>query len=122
MGVFLHQDAVVVRAGFGLIRVDTQVDRPRVILREEGPLEAAREAGAAAPAQPAVLHLRDDVERLLVFQRTLDRLVAAVRAVAFQLVAVGLVDARQEYRFVWHFAVSSVRLTGHLDQYLGQVA
>src|SRR5262245_10547401 len=98
MGVLLHQDAVVVSAGLGLVRVDTEIDRPRVILREERPLHAAGESSTAAPAKSRSLHLIDHFRGLLFFQHALDGGIAAIGAVALQLAAVGLVDACQEYR------------------------
>ena len=42
--VLLHQDAVVERARLALVGVDAQVDRARMVLGQEGPLDAARES------------------------------------------------------------------------------
>ena len=53
--------AVLAGAGLGLVGVHHEVVRPPVrLLRHEGPLHAGREAGAAAAAQPGLLHLVDD--------------------------------------------------------------
>src|SRR5262249_61142382 len=51
MRVLLHQDAVVKDARLALLRVDTEIDRPRVVFGKEGPLESARKAGATTAAQ-----------------------------------------------------------------------
>src|SRR3546814_7991571 len=53
--------AVLAGARLRLVGVDHQVGRAvAAVLRHEGPLEAGREAGAAAPAQAGVLDLLDD--------------------------------------------------------------
>src|SRR6266545_7316930 len=49
--VVLHEDAIVEGAGFALVGVDAEVDRAGMVRREEAPLDAAGEAGAAAAAQ-----------------------------------------------------------------------
>ena len=59
--VMPHDLAVLAGAGLGLVGVDHEVMRPAVrLLRHERPLEAGREAGAAAPALPRRLHFIDD--------------------------------------------------------------
>ena len=50
-----HQRDVLAGARLGLVRVDHQVVRLAVALRQEAPLHAGREAGPAAAAQPRVL-------------------------------------------------------------------
>src|SRR5687768_1144120 len=51
MRVFLHQDAVVERSRLALVGVQAKVDRPRMIRRQERPLEPRRKASPAASAQ-----------------------------------------------------------------------
>ena len=63
MRVLLHQDAVVEGAGLALVGVDAHVDRAGMVLGQEGPLEAAGEAGAAAAAQAGRLDRVDDLGR-----------------------------------------------------------
>ena len=54
-----HQRDVLAGARLGLVGVHHQVVRLAVALRDEAPLHAGREAGAAAAAQPGLLdHLR----------------------------------------------------------------
>ena len=50
-----HQRDVLAGARLGLVGVDHQVLRLRVVLRDEAPLHPGREARAAAAAQPGVL-------------------------------------------------------------------
>ena len=107
MGVFFHQDAVVVRAGLRLVGVDAQVDRARVVLREEGPLQPGGETRAAPAAQARVLHAIDDFFRLQFGQRPLKRGIPAVDAIPFQPGAVGLVDSAEQNRFVCHESLPS---------------
>ena len=55
--------------GSEFIGVDDEIGRPRRIgFRHEGPFEAGREPGAAAPAQTRGLHLVDDPFLALVDQ------------------------------------------------------
>ena len=79
-----HQRNVFARTGFRLVGVDDQVvrlgARAGVVLRDERPLRAGREARAAAAAQPGVLDQRDDVVGLH-RQGLLQRPVAVVAAV-----------------------------------------
>ena len=53
-----HQRDVLAGARLGLVGVDDEVLRLRVVLRDEAPLHAGREAGAAAAAQAGVLDRR----------------------------------------------------------------
>ena len=74
--VALQQHVVLERARLALVGVDAEVLRLRDVLGHEAPLHAGREARAAAPAQPGLLHLLGDLlgrHR----QRLLHRLVAA---------------------------------------------
>ena len=53
--------AILAGARLGFVRIDDEIGGPRrVRLRHEGPFEAGRKAGAAAPAQARGLHLIDD--------------------------------------------------------------
>ena len=79
--ILLHEDAVVEGTRLRLIRVDAEIDRPWVILRQERPLESAREAGTAATAQTGGLHDVDDLGRLHFVERFFERAVAAVGAI-----------------------------------------
>ena len=64
-----HDLAVLAGAGLGLVRVDHEIAGPGIALGHERPLEAGREAGAAAAAQARVLDLVDDPVVALVDQR-----------------------------------------------------
>src|SRR5262245_4233087 len=55
MRVLLHEDAVVEGARLALVGVDAQVDRSVVVLGQEGPFDATREARPAAAAQTGSL-------------------------------------------------------------------
>ena len=59
-----HQRDVLAGPRLGLVGVDDEVLRLGVVLRDEGPLHAGREAGAAATAQAGALDLLDDGGRL----------------------------------------------------------
>ena len=59
MRIALHEEAVLVGAGLGLVAVDDEVARPHAG-RAEAPLDAGGEAGAAAAEQAGRLHLVDD--------------------------------------------------------------
>src|SRR5690606_12068690 len=69
------QLAVLEGARLGLVRVDEQVVRLAVVLGHGAPLDAGREAGAAAAAQPALLDHLDDLIAAHA-ERLLERLVA----------------------------------------------
>ena len=61
MRIVAHDIAVLAGAGLGFVGIDDEVMRTTVaFLRHEGPLEAGREACAAATAQAGRLHLVDD--------------------------------------------------------------
>ena len=60
VGVALHQLAVLEGARLGLVRVAAEV-LLHLAARQEGGLLAHREAGAAAPPQPRLLQLVDDL-------------------------------------------------------------
>src|SRR5690606_37179173 len=55
------QLAVLEGTRLGLVGVDEQVVRLAIVLGHEAPLDAGREAGAAAAAQPALLDHLDDL-------------------------------------------------------------
>ena len=59
-----HQRDVLAGARLGLVGVDHEVVRLAVVLRDEAPLHAGREARAAAAAQAGVLDQVDDRARL----------------------------------------------------------
>ena len=109
MRILLHQDAIVERARLALIRVDAQIDRPRMVLRQKAPLHSRRKTSPAAAAQARVLHQIRHIVRLH-RQRFLQRFVAAVGAIAGQRRAIRLVDASQKYRFkLGHERYNSLR-------------
>ena len=67
--IVAHDFPVLAGAGLRFIGVDDEIGRPRRIgFRHEGPFEASREPGAAAPAQTRGLHLVDDPLLALVDQ------------------------------------------------------
>ena len=77
VGIAFEQQAILERAGLHLIGIDDEVTRVRRVFRDQGPLEAGREACAAAAAQIGVLDLFDDRVRCEIAQRLAERLVAA---------------------------------------------
>ena len=86
MRIALHEDAVLVGAGLGLVAVDDEVAREHA-RRAEAPLDAGGEAGAAAPEQAGRLDLLDDLAGRLA-QRGAEALVAAGGEVALEGVPV----------------------------------
>ena len=88
-----HQRDVLARARLGLVGVDREVVRLAVVLGDEGPLHAGREARAAAAAQRPRLDRRDHVVRRH-RQRLRQRLVPAGALVPVQRERVGLVPVR----------------------------
>jgi len=98
MRILLHQDAVVERARLALVRIDAQINRPRMILGQKAPLGSGRETGAATTTQAGVFHdLRHIIGRHR--ERFAQRFVAAIGAIAGQRRAIRLIDATQKYRF-----------------------
>ena len=63
MRIMPHDLAVLAGAGLRLVGVDHEIGRPRIALGHERPLEAGREARAAAAAQARRLDLVDDASR-----------------------------------------------------------
>jgi hypothetical protein len=59
-----HQRQVLAGARLALVGVDHEVVRLAVVLRDEAPLHAGRESGAAAAAQPRVLDQLDQLVRV----------------------------------------------------------
>ena len=55
MGILLHQNAVVECARFAFVGVDAQVDRPRMILGQERPLDPAGKPAPPRPRKPESL-------------------------------------------------------------------
>src|SRR5262249_29403408 len=98
--VLLHQDAVIEGAGFALVGVQAEVDRAGVVFGQEGPLQAGREAGAAAAAQARRLHDVHGLGGLHLLDDALKGAVAAVGPVAVERVTVGLGDASEQDRLV----------------------
>jgi hypothetical protein len=96
--VVLHDDAVFEGARLRLVGVDDEVARHG--RRQEAPLHARGEAGAAAPADAARLDLLDDFFRFHGGQHAFGGFVAAVGDVGVDLVAVLLADACGEEAFV----------------------
>src|SRR5690606_31590962 len=86
VGVALHEEAVLVGAGLGLVAVDDEVAGPHAG-GAEAPLDAGREAGAAAAEEAGRLHLFVHGGGRL-GQRGLEALVAAGGEVALEGVAV----------------------------------
>ena len=89
--VELHQQAVLVGAGLGLVAVHHEVAGPHTG-RAEAPLHPCRKAGAAAPEQGRAAHFAVDViGRAL--QGGTQALIAAGGQVAPERVAVGMVES-----------------------------
>ena len=101
MRIALHDDAVVERPRLGLIGVDREINRRRV-LRQERPLHAGRKPRPASASQPRCLDgLRDLCRSHL--QRLFERSVAAIRSIGFECRAVRLADSSQQNWFKsWH--------------------
>ena len=99
MGIIFHQDAIVERAWFALVRVEAKVYRPWMILRQERPLQTRRKARSTTPAEVAFLHHLDDFAGGEIFQRFAQRLIPAARCIRLERVAVGFVDVGQQYGF-----------------------
>ena len=115
--VALHQHVVLERAGLALVGVAGDVLRLGRVLEDELPLQARREAGAAAAAQARRLHLLDDVVRLQ-RQRLAQTLVPArVRQVEVEREGVRLADVVGEDRLEGHATssprASDIRSTRH---------
>src|SRR5690606_26882619 len=84
MRIVPHDLAVLAGAGLGLVGVDHEIARPPVrLLRHERPLEACREARAAATAQAGRFHLVDDPVASL-FKNSLGAVPGAARPCAFE--------------------------------------
>ena len=96
--VVLHQDPIVERPRFALVGIDAEVDRARVILGEERPLEPGGESGAAPTAKAGSLHQFDHISRLLLLEHPLERRVAAAAAIARERVAPGNADGFEKNR------------------------
>src|SRR5262249_26087589 len=88
---------ILAGARLGLVRVQRQVVRLAVALRDERPLLAGGEAGPAATAQAGLLDLGDDLVRRRV-QRLGQRLVAAGPAVGGEGEALWIIPVRGEHR------------------------
>ena len=88
VGVALQRRAVHVGAGVALVRVADHVLLPLGLGLRELPLEARREAGAAAAAEAGLQHLLDDLLRRHLEEHLLDRLVAVARDVVLDLLRV----------------------------------
>src|SRR5262249_28325836 len=97
--VLFHEDAVVEGAGLALVGVDAEVDRAGVVLGQEGPLAAGREAGTAAAAQARRLDHVDDLGRRHLVHGLGQGAVAAVGAVRLQGDVRLLENAAQKYGF-----------------------
>src|SRR5262249_44953491 len=108
--VVLDDDPVLERARLALVRVDRQVDRLLRLLRQEAPLHAGREAGAAAPAEVGGLHHLDQLFGLVLRERFADRLVAAMLAIGVQAPESGNVPAAHQ------------QALGHASDQLGATA
>src|SRR5690606_25341379 len=63
MRIEFHDLTIFECARLTLVRVTDEIHGPRIILWQEGPLRAGREARAAAPADVRFLHFMDDIFR-----------------------------------------------------------
>src|SRR6516162_9144308 len=87
---------VLAGAGLRLVGVEHQIGRAAVgLLGHEGPLEARREAGAAAPAQVRLLDLVDDCVAAAL-QQGLGVVPQAPRACAWQAPILGAVEVAED--------------------------
>ena len=90
--VLLDQQPVLEGARLGLVGVDQHVVRLGLLLGHEGPLQPRGEAGAAATAQPGLLHLLGDRFRAHRRERLAQLLVPPTRLVDLDGLRVLLVD------------------------------
>ena len=93
--VLHHQLAVLERARLGLVGVAAHV-LAHVPVRQERALLSHREARAAAAAQARVLERGEQIGRVELAGRTLERCVTAVAAIALDRREPGLVDVAEE--------------------------
>src|SRR4051812_41608726 len=96
MRIALHQHAVLVGPGLGLVTVDHEVARPHVRGRE-APFHAGRETRATAAEQARRFHLISHLLRRLA-QRGAEALIAAGGEEALERVAVIVPEARRDDR------------------------
>ncbi len=92
-----HQREVLARTRLALVRVDHEVVRLAVVLRDEAPLHAGGEAGAATAAQARVLDELDQLVRVG-RQRLAQRAVAVESLVRLPLPGVRRRPAPGEHR------------------------
>src|SRR5690606_1529016 len=111
--VELDEHAVVERARLAFVPVARQVPGPAVV-GQKAPLDAGREARAAAPAQIGLFHFRLHVLRRHLLQRLAQRGVAALRLVVFNARQIDLADALGQHA---HF-----QRVGHLQSPSSQTA
>ncbi len=97
MWVGHHQRRVLAGTGLALIRVDDQIVRFAVALRDEAPLHAGGEASAATAPQTGVLDKPDDGVRTRL-QRLAQRLVTIGAFVGGERPGLGSVPASGENR------------------------
>ena len=106
-----HQRNVFARTGFGLVGVDHQVVRlgagAGVVLRDERPLGARREACAAAAAQTRILDGGDDVVGGHA-ERAFERAVAVMATVGLHRPGFGLVPEPAQHGSQWGHVFESV--------------
>src|SRR5205085_11512090 len=87
---------VLARAALALVAVDAQVDGRGALLRQEAPLHAGREAGAAAAAQVRRFHHLDQLLGRVAAERLPHGLVTAVLQVHVQPAEAGDVPAAEQ--------------------------
>ena len=109
MRIVAHDLPVLAGAGLRFVGVDDEIGGPRRIgLRHEGPFEAGRKTGAAAPAQARGLHLIDDPVLALVDQR-LGIVPGAARARALEAPVAEAVEIGEDAILVFEH-LSTLRL------------
>ena len=101
MWVRHHQRDVFAGARLGLICIHNEVVRLSVVLRNETPLHARREASTTTAAKAGILDDLDDLIRIGL-QRLLQGVVTMMTRITGECVAVGFVPMRGENRCQWH--------------------
>ena len=101
MGIALNELAVLERAWLALVRVATEIARALVVLGQESPFHAGREACAASPPEPRFHHCGGDLGWRHFPHDLAERLVAACSLVILERAGIAwLHHILEQYQFV----------------------